>query len=235
MALCILNDTTKKLQVVLSGAVSSTELPIVVSYKSHGTPGISYDSKDSITTGGTAVDALGPAPAGRRFEVEGMSIYNADSATATVTVRQYVNASTTRIIIKTAILTAETLLYSESQGWHVVDASGNRKENSNTADSVDISTALSTAESAATRASTALSAATSLDTATDTAYSTGDSTTLSAATSLATRDSTAASTALSTATSAGLAASVVQSNETRQSTDQSTMRSLLNSGGQAGF
>lgn len=220
MALVVLNNTSKKLQVLLGGAVSTNELPIVVSYRDIGAVGVSYQSADAISTGGTAVDVLAAPPAGKRYEVEGMSIYNADTATATVTVRQYVNASTTRIIIKAAILTAETLLYSEAQGWHVVDANGNRKENSNTADSVNISTADSKADSASTRASTASSQAASAGTAASTASSQA----LSAGTAASTASSQAlsAGTAASTASSA---ASLAQANSSAESSVVSRVKS----------
>ena len=248
MALTILDDGVKKLQVLLAGAVATSECPMTATVNDirkdaiggRDDRGVSK-SFDSITTGGTAVDLVSTNPSNIRRQVVGFSLYNDDTTTVVVTVRLYVTASTSRVIWYGSLLTNESLFYTEDTGWHVTDANGARK----TTAATDASTADSKAESAATRASTALSAATSLDTATDvtvsTALSTAESaatrasTTLSAATSLDTATDVTVSTALSTATSAGLNASTAQSNETRQSTDQSTMRSLLASGGQAGF
>lgn len=251
MSLCVLSSSTSKLQVLLGGAVATSECPLSATVEDvrkdaiggRADPSVGR-SFDSITTSGTAVDLIPAPPSNVRRKVTGFSLFNDDTTTVVATVRLNENG-TTRVLFQGSLLTDEKLFYSESRGWYAVDVNGAQK----TTASTDSSTADSKAESAATRASTALSAATSLDTASDTAWSTGDSTNLSAATSLHTAQSTAvsttlssaesaatrASTALSTGTSAGLNASTAQSNETRQSTDQSTMRSLLNSGGQAGF
>lgn len=232
-----LDHPNKKLQVLLSGAVNTNELPINVGFKEISAIGASQRAADAITTGGTAVDVL-QGSAGLRRLIQAISIYNADLAAVTVTIRLYNATGTTRVITTLTLQTLETLCYDEERGFYCLDVNGNQKSNS-PASSGASSTALSAAESAATRASTALSAATSLDTASDTAFSAADSTVLSAATSINTARSTQESVVLSSATSFALrdstATSAVQSNDTRQSTDQSSMRSLLASGGQAGF
>lgn len=149
MPLMVLNDTTKKMQVLLGGAVSSTECPITVSYLEEDQDGIANrgagsqsKSADSITTGASAVDVLGAAPSNKRRVVTGFSLFNADSATVEVTIRQYVTAATTRIIAKMSLLTGQHLYYSEARGLYAVNTNGEQK----TTASSEASTALSTAQ-----------------------------------------------------------------------------------------
>lgn len=130
MSLAVLTGI-KKLQVVLGGAVSTSECPINVSYRDYSTasPMGSPGSADSITTGGTAVDAVPAPPAGFRRDLEGFSLYNDDTAAVTVTVRLYVNSSTTRVLWYGALQTDECLFYNESRGWYATDANANQKSN----------------------------------------------------------------------------------------------------------
>lgn len=239
-----LNTPLKKLQVLLAGAASTTELPIQVAYSEFNSRyQETMNDVDGITAGNTAVDILTASPAGLRRKVTAISIVNSDTVAATVTVRLN-NNGTTRNLAVVILQTGEALYYSQNTGFYCVDVNGNQKSNapassgaSSTADSKGVSAGLAT--------SVAVSQLLSIDAVDDTATSTADSkgasaglatsVALSTATSMDTRDSTQASTALSTGTSAGLAASVVQSNDTRQSSDQSTMRSLLKSSGSAGF
>lgn len=148
MPLMVLNNTVKKMQVLLGGAVSANECPITVSYNEIDKDGIGSgersmvpQSADSITTSGTAVDVLGAAPTGKRREVVGFSLFNADSATVAVTIRQYVDASTTRIITTVSLLTGQTLFYSEARGFYALNTNAEQK----TTASSEASTALSTA------------------------------------------------------------------------------------------
>lgn len=144
MAFAVLTGQ-KKLQVLLAGAVATSECPINVSFIDQNSVGRSASSSDAITTGNTAVDAVAAPPAGIRRELVGFSLYNDDTTSVTVTVRLYVNASTSRIVYFGSLLTDESLFYDENSGWYAVNSSGQRKLSS----SSDISSSSSQASSLA--------------------------------------------------------------------------------------
>lgn len=135
MALATLKNTTEKLQVVLGGAVSATECPITASFADYRKDAIAggneaspvYGDDTAITTGGTAVDVVDPPPSGIRRVITGLSFYNDDTASVTVTVRKYVDASTTRVIFYGTLLTNESVHYSDSAGWRCLNANGEIK------------------------------------------------------------------------------------------------------------
>lgn len=144
MAFAVLTGV-KKLQVLLAGAVATSECPITVSYNDKNSIGVHPSATDSITTGNTAVDVVAAPPSGIRRELTGFTLYNDDTTSVTVTVRVYVSSSTTRIIFYGTLLTNESLYYSESEGWFATNANGERKLSS----SADISASSSQASSIA--------------------------------------------------------------------------------------
>lgn len=146
MAFAVLKGV-KKLQVLLGGAVATSECPITVNYRDITTTNKmgQADSTDSITTGNTAVDVVAAPPAGVRRELEGFSLYNDDTTSVTVTVRVYVSSSTTRVIFYGTLLTNESLLFDESRGWYCLNANGEQKLSSQT----DVGNASSQASSMA--------------------------------------------------------------------------------------
>lgn len=177
MPLATLNNTVKKLQAKLGGAPSTNQCPITVSYMEIDKdglgrmgPNVIYDSTDSVTNSGTAVDVLAPAPQNKRRVVTGFSLYNADTAQVTATVQEYVDANTTRIIFTAQLQTLETLHYSDAQGWYAVDVNGNRKTNSPAS-----SGAASTAQSIASAGSSVAASMASLNPATVSSLQSGAS------------------------------------------------------------
>jgi hypothetical protein len=223
----------QKLQVILAGAVGATELPICVGFTeysnslAHGVEG----GTPTVTTGGTAVDVISAPATGLRRTLKELSVYNADNASATVTVRindSTVIAGTTRIIVALAIAVGETLCYSQSRGWYVLTTTGAQK----TTASTDASSALSTAVSAGLGDSVTRSEAVSAGLATSVSTSAGTSNGLAASQTLSTAisDGLAASTAQSAAVSAGLADSVSRSEAISAGTSASVARSSISSG-----
>lgn len=141
----------EKLQVLLSGAVTTTECPMTVTYE-EGTQGrAARSTKDGITTSGTAVDLLVGSGTGKK--ITGFSINNADTVAVTVTVRFYNASGTTRIVRVCTLQVNETLGWEEGNGWYATDANGNVKTTSAAADSANISIALSTATKGSSQAS----------------------------------------------------------------------------------
>jgi len=107
-----LNTTLRKLQVVLSGAITTNQLPVIVHYQDYRTQdgATSFGSYQVNTNNTTAVDILAAPTSGTLRTVKEITIQNADSATATVTVR-YNDNGTTYTILKVALTTGDNLIY----------------------------------------------------------------------------------------------------------------------------
>jgi hypothetical protein len=112
----ILTEETDNLQVVLAGAVTTNQLQCVASWRditvSAYTPG-----RTVVATNSTTDVNIVPAPAASTQRVIDMlSIYNADTVAATVTVKLDANG-TEYILYKEQIASGEFIKYSDSAGW----------------------------------------------------------------------------------------------------------------------
>lgn len=165
-----LDAVNKKLQIVLNGAAATTELPIQVAFDEINSRFLETRKDfDGITTGNTAVDVMAAPSAGFKRRLTGLSVFNADTTSAVVTV-QLVNGTTTRKLLSITLQTGEALYYSQHTGFYCVDVNGNQKSNS-PASSGAASTADSKGVSSGTQASTADSKALSVSGLTSTADS----------------------------------------------------------------
>jgi hypothetical protein len=124
-----LDSTLRRVQILLGGAVASTQPDVVVCYTDRNTPAPApflTSTKLSVTNNGTAVDIC-DAPANLvTRDIDFISVRNNDSASVTVTIRYNDNGTTYKIIAVT-LLTLESLLYESGAGWKTLDASGNSK------------------------------------------------------------------------------------------------------------
>jgi hypothetical protein len=120
----ILDATTKSLEIDLAGAVSANELPVTAHYTDITTTLYTPGSNDTQTNGATAVTIVAAPAASTQRHVESISVYNADTAAATVTI-QLNNNSTLRIITKVTLQPGETFFYEDGIGWQILDYSGN--------------------------------------------------------------------------------------------------------------
>lgn len=116
----ILNGTTESLKVVLSAAPASTQLAVTASWADQGAT--SGDSS-LLTTGTTAVTVVAAPASGVSRWVGGFSVYNQDTAAATVTVQKLVGA-TAYTLFKGTIQPGNHLFYDNACGWRVLDANG---------------------------------------------------------------------------------------------------------------
>ena|SRR3990167_108689 len=121
----ILDTTTKKLQIILGGAVAANELPIVVGFADVTTTAFTPGEQNSATTGATAVDICASPAASTQRVVKDINVYNEDSGSVTATVRLNDNA-TLRILRKVTLAVGDTLKYGD-KGWQVIDSNGNEK------------------------------------------------------------------------------------------------------------
>lgn len=122
----VLDTSTRKLEVILAGAITTNQLPVVANYKTF--PDARPTSVNTATNGGTAVAVVTGQDSPTALSVEELSVFNADTAAATLTVRLNDNG-TTRILWKGALAVGDTLGYSSGQGFRVTDSNGNVKNN----------------------------------------------------------------------------------------------------------
>lgn len=108
----LLDATTKSLELVLAGAITTSQLPYTVSYvELDATFAIAAASEGDGTSNNTTAVTVVAAPAsGKVRQVKYLTVYNADTVAATVTVRINNNA-TMRILVKTTLQVGDTLQY----------------------------------------------------------------------------------------------------------------------------
>jgi hypothetical protein len=110
----ILDTTTKSLEVVLAGAITTNQLDITC----HAVDLLDSDQSvadvvntDIASNSTTAVSIQAAPAAGHTITVKTITVYNKDTVDATVTVRKNDNG-TFYILNKTTLATGETLCYS---------------------------------------------------------------------------------------------------------------------------
>ena len=122
----LIDATTQTLEIKLAGAVSANELPVVLAYIDGEASNFFPTLQHSISNGTTEVTILSaPEPRGKRM-VKFMYIRNTDTATVTL-ILQLADGATDREIVKIALLQDETLVYTDTTGFKVIDTNGNTK------------------------------------------------------------------------------------------------------------
>ena len=118
-----LDNTTRKLQVVLAGAITTNDLPVLVSWSDKTATAYNGGSTLVNTNGTTAVD-VAAAPAGSTVrDIDFIAIQNADTAAATVTVR-YNDNGTLYTLFKATLEVGDQLTYTHGSGLRLIDATG---------------------------------------------------------------------------------------------------------------
>ena len=114
----VLNTTNTSLELVLAAAITTNQLQYTIHYEILSRQGESTVSQSHGLSNSTTDVTLLAAPsiAGERRIIRGISIYNADTQTATVTV-QYDDAGTERIITKATLSSGSSLHYESGTGW----------------------------------------------------------------------------------------------------------------------
>lgn len=111
----ILDTTTRKLQLLLSGVVTTTELPWTAHYVdvTIATGALSdVLCANGTTNGVTAVDMVAAPASGVRREIKELTVCNEDTVAATVTIR-YNDNGTTRRICKVTLAADDNLEYGD--------------------------------------------------------------------------------------------------------------------------
>lgn len=118
-----LDSTTRKLQIVLGGAVTTNQLPVVLSWSDKTTSSYTGGSTVSNTNNTTAVDIAAAPGASTVRDIDHVSINNIDTAVATVTVR-YNDNGTTYTIVKVTLSVGDQLIYTHAAGWVCMTSAG---------------------------------------------------------------------------------------------------------------
>jgi hypothetical protein len=108
-----LDSTAKSLEVVLAGAVATTQLPIVAAYVEVDQTTFEVlvmAEADTATNNTTAVAVVAAPGAGKTRKIDFLSIVNVDTAPVTVTVRVN-NGGTFRIVQKVTLAVGDNLVY----------------------------------------------------------------------------------------------------------------------------
>ncbi len=112
----ILDATTKTVEIILAAAVATNQLPATSAFVDKAGSSLTPGSSDTQSNGVTAV-AIVTAPAvNAQRVVRDISILNADTVAATVTVRLNDNG-TFRTLAKVTMAPSDTLYYSQETGW----------------------------------------------------------------------------------------------------------------------
>ncbi len=121
-----LDATTKSLELILDSAVTTNAIPVTVDYVDMTTTTTLAGSIDSQSSGVTAVTILAAPAASTQRKVNGITVYNADTAAKVVTLRLN-NNSVLRPLVVATLQIGDTLGYTDVNGFYVQDTNGNRK------------------------------------------------------------------------------------------------------------
>ena len=121
-----LDTTTRKLQIVLAGAKTTNDCPVVVDYVDITTTTATPGNTPSNSNGVTAVDILAAPASSTQRKVNYLSVNNVDTASITATIRLNDNG-TLYTIVKIALAVGDTLTYTDPTGWYAMDNAGNYK------------------------------------------------------------------------------------------------------------
>jgi len=121
-----LDSTTASLEVILAGAITTNQLPIVSSFADKTTTTFTPGKTTTATNSTSTVTIVAAPGASTQREVHSINVYNADTVAATITIRENDNA-TLRILVKITLAVGDTLAYSHANLWRVTDTNGNLK------------------------------------------------------------------------------------------------------------
>lgn len=122
----ILSANTHALEILLSGAVSTTELDWFVAYADKASNVMTPGSSSGTTTGATSVQIVAPPAASHQIKITFLSVWNTDTASATVTVRRDVSGTNT-VVYRATLAAGEQLVYIDERGFVVYATTGLEK------------------------------------------------------------------------------------------------------------
>lgn len=119
----ILDTTARSIEILLGGAVTTNELPWVVSYADHTDETFIPATAQGVSNGTTEVTIVSAPAASTQRQLKYLNIYNADTVTAVVTI-QLDDTTVNRIMMKVTLPVGYQLVYTDTTGWTVLDEQG---------------------------------------------------------------------------------------------------------------
>ena len=116
-----LSNTTEKVEIVLAGAVTTNQLEWTASYQDITSAGMTLpqSSSQGLTNSTTAVDMVAAPAASTNRQVVHITVYNDDTAAATVKIRKDVSG-TEYIYVNQTLQAGDTLQWSREDGWRII-------------------------------------------------------------------------------------------------------------------
>ena len=121
-----LDTTTRKIQALLGGAITTNQLPVTVCYSDKTATAYTGGTTVINTNNTTAVDICAAPAASTVRDIDTINVNNADTVSATVTIR-YNDNGTTYTLFKATLATGDQLTYVHGVGWTVLDGTGKTK------------------------------------------------------------------------------------------------------------
>jgi hypothetical protein len=121
-----LDATTRSLEVVLGGAVSTTEATFLTNWADGATTSYAGGATPGVTSGATPVTLVAAPGSGLIRDVDYVSVRNQDTAAITATVR-YNDNTTIYPIIAVTLAVGDQLVYTHANGWSVFRLDGSVK------------------------------------------------------------------------------------------------------------
>jgi len=121
-----LDSTLRKIQILLSGIITTAQLPVMVMYSDRTSTAYSGAAQLANTNSTTAVDICAAPAASTIRDIDYISVRNSDTVAATATIR-YNDNTTLYTIVTVALAVGDQLVYVHGDGWRVVDSTGQTK------------------------------------------------------------------------------------------------------------
>lgn len=121
-----LDATTRSLEVVLGGAVATTEASFLANWADGATTSYTGGATPGVTSGATPVTLVAAPSGGLIRDVDYVSVRNRDTANIVVTI-QYNDNSTIYPIVSATLAPGDQLIYTHANGWNVLEADGSTK------------------------------------------------------------------------------------------------------------
>jgi hypothetical protein len=122
----ILDATTKSLQFKLGGTITTNQLPFAASYVDTTGTTTTPNEQDGVSNNTTAVTVVSAPASSTQRLIKNITIQNADTAAATVTII-YNNNSTLRNVFVATLAVGDQLIYEDGSGWVCLDTNGKIK------------------------------------------------------------------------------------------------------------
>lgn len=111
-----LTTTSDKIQIVLGGSVTTNQLQCLCTYKVYTTT-TTTDGKVAVNTNNTTdVDLAGAPSSGETYDIQNINVYNADTVSATVTIKLDVSGTET-ILYKGVVGVNDVISWTAEGGW----------------------------------------------------------------------------------------------------------------------